>query len=82
MHLGDGRAHLQAGIDLPRVVGIELLAAPFGTGREADLTRPGVAQAAGDLRVDALQFDSAGRSVAMLIESRTDCGVAAGFNRL
>ena len=27
-------------------------------------------------------LDSAGRSVAMLIESRTDCGVAAGFSRL
>ncbi|VUM09787.1 hypothetical protein PGKDCPLP_02872 [Stenotrophomonas maltophilia] len=56
VHFGDGRAHLQAGVDLPRVVGIELLAAPLGTGSEADLAGPGVAQAAGDLGIDALQL--------------------------
>ncbi|KAG1361765.1 hypothetical protein G6F61_014123 [Rhizopus arrhizus] len=56
MHFGNGRAHLQAGIDLPWIVGVQLLAPPLGTGGEADLTGPGVAQAAGNLRVDALQL--------------------------
>ncbi len=55
VHFRDGRAHLQAGVDLPGIVGIELLAAPLGTGGKADVAGPGAAQGAGDLRVHALQ---------------------------
>jgi len=51
MYFGDGRAHLQAGIDLPRVVGIELLAVTWyytsGYRQEASTAAKAVQQRVG-----------------------------------
>ncbi len=82
MHFGNGRAHLQAGIDLPRVVRIKLLAAPFGTGGETDVAGPVWPRLPEIFSSTPCSTDSAGRRVAMLIDRVTDCGVAAGFSRL
>ena len=90
MDLGDGRAHLQSGVDLPRIVRIQLLTAPFHARGEADVARPGVAERTGQLRVDTLQFrlGRAQRGYVDSIEHRLRRGrgiqqvVAAGGQRI